>query len=478
MDISKEQISKIVEEVVKGYLENKSQPVAQAGYKPGGQDGVFPTIAEAVDAAFIAQKQFVRLPMEKRSEVLDSMRRKGLENVRLLAEMAVAETGMGRVEDKITKKIVVLKRTPGLEDLAPRALTGDGGLTLIEQGPFGIVGSITPSTNPAATVMNNSLTMLAAGNGVVFNFHPAAKKVSIKALQLMNQAIQEAGGPANLITTVAEPNFQTGKDLMTNPKIRILAVTGGPEVVKVAMQSSGKRVVGAGPGNPPVVVDETADIELAAKEIILGASFDNNIMCTCEKEIFVVEEVADELVRKMQNHGAYLLNSYQAQKLTDLVINPAKVGDLHPTANKKFVGKNASFLAKAIGLDLPSDLRLLIAEVDRDHPLIYAEQLMPFLPVCRVRNVDEAIDLAVKAEHGFMHTASMFSKNVENLSEMAYRINSTIFVKNAATLAGLGGRGEGFTSMTIAGPTGEGPTSPRTFTRNRRCVLVDYFRII
>jgi propionaldehyde dehydrogenase len=320
--------------------------------------------------------------------------------------------------------------------------------------------------------------MIAAGNGVVFNFHPSARKVSQRALQLINEAVVSCGGPASLVTTVDEPTLQTGIELMTHPRIRLMAITGGPEVVQVAMKTAGKRVIGAGPGNPPVVVDETADIPLAAREIVMGSSFDNNIMCTCEKEVFCVEEVFDELLRQMQNSGACLLNSYQADQLTKIVINPAKVGEAHPTANKRFVGKNASVLAKAIGLDIPDGTRLLIADVDRDHPLIYAEQMMPFLPLCRVKNVDEAIDLAVKAEHGFMHTASMFSRNIENLSRMAYRVNATIFVKNAATVAGLGGRGEGYTSMTIAGPTGEGPTSARTFTRMRRCVLVDYFRII
>jgi acyl-CoA reductase-like NAD-dependent aldehyde dehydrogenase len=479
MDISREQISEIVREVVKNYVSGDGQSLtSDQPPKFTGRNGIFQTIDEAVEAADAAQKQFVKLSVDTRKKIIQAIREKALENVRLLSEMAVAETGMGRVEDKIIKKTIVATKTPGMEDLEPKALTGDGGLTLIEQGPFGLIGSITPSTNPGATVINNTISMISAGNGVVFNFHPTAKQVSMKTLELLNEAIQSAGGPPNLITTVENPSMQTSKQLMTHKKIKLLAVTGGPEVVRIAMTTSGKRVVGAGPGNPPVVVDETADIDLAAREIIKGASFDNNIMCTCEKEVFCVAQVCDELIRKMQDNGAVLLNPYQAEKLTSIVINPAKVGDAHPTANKQFVGKSAQILAKAIGLEIPRDTRLLIAEVDSDHPLIYAEQLMPFLPICRVKNVDEGIDLAVRAEHSFLHTASMFSRNIENLSKMAYRINSTIFVKNAATVAGLGGQGEGYTSMTIAGPTGEGPTSPRTFTRMRRCVLVDYFRII
>ena len=478
MELSKEQVAQIVQEVLSKYSAGNGISSGMPSNRYGGRNGVFPTMEEAIDAAGIAQKQFVKLTMDTRCAIIEAMRKKALENVRVLAEMAVAETGMGRVEDKLTKKTIVAKKTPGPENIKPSVFTGDGGMTLEEQGPFGLIGSITPSTNPAATVINNSISMLSAGNGVIFNFHPSAKRVSQKAMVLLNEAIQSAGGPPNLLTTVETPTMQSGLELMRSKKIRLMVVTGGPGVVQVAFKESGKRVIGAGPGNPPVVVDETADIDLAAREIILGSSFDNNIMCTCEKEVFCVESVFDELVRKMQDNGAVLLNQYQTEQITRNVINPAKVGEAHPTANKKFVGKNAAVLAKSIGLDLPQSTRLLICEVHKDHPLISAEQMMPLLPLCRVRNVEEAIELAVISEHGFMHTASMFSRNVENLTRMAYRINATIFVKNAATVAGLGGRGEGHTSMTIAGPTGEGPTTARSFTRYRRCVLVDYFRII
>lgn len=478
MELSKDMVAQIVQEVLKKYQGSSGAAPSESASYGRGRMGIFTAMDEAVEAAHEARLGLAKLTLDTRRAIIESIRKKTLANVRLLAEMAVAETGMGRVEDKITKKTIVASKTPGLEDIVPKAYTGDGGLTLVERGAFGVIGSITPSTNPAATVINNSISMIAAGNAVVFNFHPSAKKVSQKALMLVNEAVQEAGGPANIVTTVENPSLQTGLELMKHKKVRLLAVTGGPEVVKTAMKEAGKRVIGAGPGNPPVVVDETADIDLAAREIVMGASFDNNIMCTCEKEVFCVDSVFDELIQKMQNAGAYLLNPYQTDQLTKKIIMPAKPGQVHPVANKQYMGKNAAIIAKSIGLDLPADLRLLICEVHKDHPLIYAEQMMPVLPLCRAKNVEEAIDLAIHAEHGFMHTASMFSRSVENLSRMAYLVNSTIFVKNAATVAGLGGRGEGHTSMTIAGPTGEGPTSARTFTRYRRCVLVDYFRII
>jgi acyl-CoA reductase-like NAD-dependent aldehyde dehydrogenase len=319
--------------------------------------------------------------------------------------------------------------------------------------------------------------MIAAGNSVVFNPHPAAKKVSVFLIDLLNKAIIEAGGPVNLLTCIDEPTIESAKDLMTHKKIAIMVVTGGPAVVKVAM-NSGKKVIAAGPGNPPVVVDETADIAKAGKDIVDGASFDNNVICICEKEIICVASVADRLKEEMKKNGAYELTPEQVKQITSIVItDPGKPGH-EGAANKKFVGKNASFIAKEIGLNLPDSTRLLLCEVDRNHPLVWTEQLMPVMPLVRVKDVDEAIDLAVECEHGFRHTAMMHSLNIAKLSKMARIMNCSIFIKNGPSYAGLGFGGAGFASFTIASPTGEGVTRARTFTRERRCTLVDYFRII
>ena len=340
-----------------------------------------------------------------------------------------------------------------------------------------MIGSITPSTNPTVTIISNSIGMIAAGNSVVFNPHPASKKVSAFLVGLLNKAIIEAGGPANLVCCAAEPTIESAKDLMAHPKIAILVVTGGPAVVRVAM-NSGKKVIAAGPGNPPCVVDETADIAKAGKDIVDGAGFDNNVICICEKEIIVVASVADRLKEEMKKNGAYELNEDQIKKITQLVIAEPGGPGIEGAANKTFVGKNADFIAKQIGLTVPPETRLLLCEVNRKHPLIWTEQLMPVMPLVRVKDVDAAIDLAVECEHGFRHTAIMHSLNIAKLSKMAKAMNCSIFIKNGPSYAGLGHGGAGFASFTIASPTGEGVTRARTFTRERRCTIVDYFRII
>ncbi|HEX3043889.1 MAG TPA: aldehyde dehydrogenase, partial [Bacillota bacterium] len=344
----------------------------------------------------------------------------------------------------------------------------------VEHAPFGVIGAITPSTNPSETVICNGIGMIAAGNSVVFNSHPAARQVTQLTIRLMNRGIVEAGGPANLLSGVAEPTIESGNILMNHPQIRLMVVTGGPEIVKVAM-NSGKKVIAAGPGNPPVVVDETADIDEAAKYIVDGASFDNNVLCVAEKEVFVVESVADRLIDGMVRNGAYKLTLNQLNSLMEQITVQNKGTRV---INKKYVGKDVQLILKSIGLEVATGVRLAIAVVPIDHPLVYLEQLMPVLPVVRVRNVDEGIEAAYKAEQNNFHTAMMYSKNVEHLTKMSKVMNTTIFVKNAPSYAGLGMLGEGFTSFTLASPTGEGVTSAISFTRQRRCVLKDQFRII
>jgi propionaldehyde dehydrogenase len=472
MDNLEQTIRQLVTEAVNGM--NLNQQPAQP---PGKQTGVFANINDAIDAAVEAHKAFMLISLETRKRIIENMRKTSLDHVEILSKMAQEETGMGRWEDKVVKNKLGIFKTPGTEDVVPESFSDDYGLTIVEHAPYGVIGSITPSTNPTVTIISNAIGMIAAGNTVVFNTHPAAKKVSAFLINLLNNAIIEAGGPANLLTCVEEPTIQSAKDLMTHNKIAIMVVTGGPAVVKVAM-NSGKKVIAAGPGNPPVVVDETADIAKAAKDVVAGASFDNNVICICEKEIIVVESVADMLKREMVKAGAYELSKDQIKKVTELVISEAGRPGFEGAANKKYVGKNASFIAKDFGLNIPDTTRLLLCEVDKDHPLVWTEQLMPVMPLVRVKDVDMAIDLAVECEHGFRHTAMMHSLNIAKLSKMAKMMNCSIFVKNGPSYAGLGQGGAGFASFTIASPTGEGVTRARTFTRERRCTIVDYFRII
>ncbi len=439
--------------------------------------GIFSTINQAVEAAEVAFFELGKLTLEVRKDIIANIRKVSKENVAMIAKMAGEETGMGRWEDKVMKNELAIKKTPGVEDIQPEAFSDEHGLTLVERAPHGVVGSISPSTNPTATIISNCIGMIAAGNSVVFNTHPAAKNVSASLISILNKGIVEAGGPRNLITTIENPTIESAQEMMNHPKISILVVTGGPAVVKEAMKTS-KKTIAAGPGNPPCVVDETADIVKAGKDIVAGASFDNNLICICEKETIVVDSVADALKAEMQKNGAYLLTPEQVHKVTELVINDPGGPGHEGAPNKKFVGQNASKIASAIGLNVPESTRLLLCEVDTNHPLVWTEQLMPVMPLVRVPNVDDAIDLAVRCEHGFRHTAIMHSLNIAKLSKMAKAMNCSIFVKNGPSYAGLGEGGAGFASFTIASPTGEGVTRARTFTRERRCTLVDYFRII
>ncbi len=438
--------------------------------------GIFSTVTDAVNAANVAQKQFVALKLQHRGRILEAMRQSMRENETVLAKAAHEETGLGRWEDKVFKNRLVTDRTPGLEDLAPTAISGDNGLTLVEPAPFGVIGAITPMTNPTSTIICNSIGMLAAGNSVVFNVHPFAKNCCMQTIALLNKAIVGAGGPPNVITGVANPTIESAQELMKHPGVRVLVVTGGPDVVRVAM-NSGKRAICAGPGNPPVVVDETADIDKAAREIIWGASTDNNIICTDEKETIAVASITDSLLASMGRQGAVVLPRERLPELEKVIFTEIKGPRQKSWINKKLIGKNASVILAQMGMNVPDSVRLVVVEVDENHPLIWTEQMMPVMPVVRVPNVDRAIDLAVEAEGGNRHTAVMHSNSIVALSRMAKECDCSIFVKNGRSQAGLGLDGEGYCSFTIASPTGDGMTGPRSFSRWRRCVVVGHFRI-
>ncbi|MGQ9503181.1 MAG: aldehyde dehydrogenase family protein [Anaerolineae bacterium] len=476
MTLEPAEIQKIVAQVVAQVREKHGLAPPPPGTEQGL--GLYATVDEAVRAARAAFQRLDALPLARREEIVRQMRQAAREAAQVLAYEAWTETGMGRYEDKIQKNLLVADKTPGTAIIRPQVFTGDHGLTLVEHAPYGVIASITPSTNPTSTVLNNAISMVAAGNAVVFNVHPLAKRVSAHTVALLNEAMMRAGGPRDLLTCVVEPTIESAKELMRHPGVDLLVVTGGEAVVHEAMHS-GKKAICAGPGNPPVVVDETADIAQAARDIIRGASFDNNIICVDEKEVFVVASVADALKAAMKACGAVELNSWQLNRLLRAIFTENRGSGQQSVFNKRFVGQNAGALLKEIGINAGDEVRLIITEVDDPrHPLVWTEQLMPILPIVRVHNAQQGIDLAIEAEHGFRHTASMFSRNIEHLSRMARAFQGSIFVKNGANIAGLGAEGEGFTSFTIASPTGEGLTTALTFTRARRCVLKDSFRII
>ena len=443
------------------------------GLRPSEQEetGIYDTMEEAIEAASRAQKEIRRMPLEFREKIISNIRKLTLENLQPLAEMGVAETKMGNVGHKIIKHRLVAEKTPGTEDLSTIAWSGDRGLTLVEQGPFGVIGAITPSTNPSETVLCNSIGMLAAGNSGVFNPHPSAIGVSSFAVSLVNKASIMAGGPANIAATVKKPTLATADVMYKSREIPLLVATGGPGVV-TAVLSTGKRAIGAGAGNPPVVVDETADIPRAAESIINGATLDNNLPCIAEKEVVVVDSVADELIAEMQNYGAYLLtDADKIAKLSEMVVVPNKKGKM--SVSRDWVGRDAYKFLRALGIDADPSVKCIILEAPEEHILVQTELMMPILGIVRARNAQEAMEMGVRLEHGNRHSAHMHSKNVDHLTQFGQMIDTAIFVKNGPSYAALGFGGEGFPTFTIASRTGEGLTSARTFTKSRRCVMTD-----
>lgn len=477
-NISDEALTNIVKQVVMGNLMGGyNSPDAQTVRIPAagaaGEYGVFDSMDDAINAAEEAQQKYLFMTMEERDRFVEVIRNTVIDEtaLQIMSVMGVEETGMGNVHDKMIKNRAAALNSPGTEDLITEAISGDRGLTITEYCPFGVLGSVTPATNPSETIICNSIGMLAAGDSVVFSPHPRAKKLSVWLVQLLNKELIGAGAPANLITTVREPSVEKTNELMSHPKIRMIVTTGGPGIVKLAL-SSGKKAIGAGAGNPPVVVDETADLAKAAKDIVSGCAFDNNLPCIAEKEVVAVDCIADELIGNMRANGAYLLTDPAVISALWEMTSNGKGGP-----NKDFVGKDALYIADKAGITVPADTKVLLLEADKDHPFVRTEMMMPILPVVRARDVDEAIDLAKVFENGNRHTSMMHSRNVEKLSRMGKIMETTIFVKNGPSYAGIGVGGEGSTTFTIAGPTGEGITSARAFCRKRRCVMTDVMHI-
>jgi len=484
-NLSEEQIAQIVKSVLSSVSADGKKASGLPSYDATQYNGrkfigIFDDMNDAIAAASEGYKAIRNTSVADREKLITKIREMIREEAPIMAALGVDETGMGRVDHKIAKHNLVADKTPGTEDLNPTVRTGDHGLTLIEMAPFGVVGAITPSTNPSETVLCNSIGMIVAGNGVVFNPHPNAIATSNYAVDLINRASAAMGGPKVPVASMDKPTLESADVMYKHPAIRLLVCTGGPGVVR-AVLSSGKKAIGAGAGNPPVIVDDTADIAKAAKDIIDGCTFDNNLPCIAEKEVFAFRNIADELIDGMIKNGAYMIEADQAAKLVDVVLedkkNP-KTGVVKKVISRDCVGRDAKVLLAKIGIEVDDSVRCIICETDFDHPFVQTELMMPILPIVRVDDIDEAIDLAVKAEHGNRHSAHMHSKNIDNLSRFARAVETTIFVKNAPSYAGIGFQAEGHTTFTIAGPTGEGITSARSYTRQRRCVMADRFHII
>ncbi|NQT27094.1 aldehyde dehydrogenase [candidate division KSB1 bacterium] len=475
MNFTEEQISTIVRQVVEniGLQPEVNQTVAPIRHE--NEWGVFETVDDAIDAADKAFQEYQKFGLQDRKAFTDAIRKMCMERQEELSRMVFEETQMGRYEDKLLKHQFAASETPGIENLETTAWSGKNGLALEEWAPYGIIGAITPSTHPSETMINNSIMMLAAGNVVIFCPHPSAKNVSNYTVKRINEVLVDAGAPENLIVCVQDPTLDTAKQVLNHEKIRLLSITGGPAVVRAAMKTN-KKVIAAGPGNPPVVIDESADLDHAAERITLSAGFDNNILCTAEKEIFVVESVFSAFMQAMQKPGNVLLNQSQVEQLAQKAFEKKKY--LH-ILSRDLVGRNASVLAKAIGLNISDEVCLLYGETQNDHVFVQEEQMMPFIPVVKVKDFEQGVQLALEAEHGYGHTASVFTNNMTRATDFAKRANCSIFVINGGTFQGNGGeQGEGTLAFTIATPTGEGITRPTDFARIRRIMNVGSFRFV
>jgi aldehyde dehydrogenase len=442
--------------------------------EPVGQYGIFSSVDQAVSAATEAQRKLVRLSLEDRDAIVKLIKAMAKANAADWGRIELEETKIGRLDHKV-EKLQILELVPGVEFLRTDARSGSNGVCLEEYAPFGVIGIITPVTHSIPTLTANAINMIASGNSIVANPHPSGANCAAHAVREYNKAIAAKFGIEHLVTIIVPPTLETADQIFNHRGIPLLVVTGGPAVARAALAAK-KRAIVAGPGNPPVVVDETACLDNAARSIVKGAAYDNNLLCIGEKQVFCVESAFATLMSKMSQHGAYVLSSQQVEKLTKAAFRPDKEGRLH--VNKALVGKDAAVLARFADVEIPPTVQVLIGETAAEHVFVQEEQMMPFVPFVRVKNADEAIEKAIDSEHGYRHTALIHSRNMETVTRFGRKANTTVFVANGPCMAGLGLGGEGYLSYSIATPTGEGITTPLTFTRYRRVMMTNSLRMI
>ncbi len=434
--------------------------------------GVFANVEDAIDAAYEAQLILTRdFTTEDRDRFIKAIQSAFLEIVEAETRAEFEETGYGRLDQKIIKNIGTISEAETCESVKANVMASSKGVTVEFYAPYGLCGALTPVTNGLVTIANNSMTMLAAGNTIIFNCHPAAKLAGAKAVKLVNKSVIEAGGPANIATMAAEPTKTSLDAILESLKVSLIIGTGSEEMVKIIMGCK-KKVIAAGPGNPPTIIDETADIAKAAHWLSFAVPFENNMLCITEKEIFVMEKVYDAFLAAMAEKGVRILTADEAEKVTAATLIPTESGV--SVANKKFVGKDANVILEASGVAPSSyDLQLALIEVAADHPFVIAEQMMPIVPVIKCATFEDAMTGAIAAERGCRHSAAIWTNDWNHAIEFGKRINTSVFVQNGATIAatGLGGTGNG--SATIATTTGEGVTTAKTFTRIRRFAMGD-----
>lgn len=451
----------------------KAQRKVDAPQRSSSLPGVFEDVDSAVSTATRAQAQLATAGLEVRDGICKLFKRMARENAQEWGRIEFEETKIGRLDHKVAK-LELLDQVPGVEYLQTAAHSGDHGVSLDEGAPWGVIGVITPLTHSIPTMTSNAISMIAAGNAMVVNPHPSGSNCAARAAAEYNRAIRATFNIDPLICVINPPTLRTAEEIFRHQRIPLLVATGGPGVARAAMKQA-KRAIVAGPGNPPVVVDETADFDNAARSIIQGAAFDNNLLCIGEKQVFVVNTVFDQMMDAMGRHSALLLNAPQIARLTEAAFTFEKD---HYAVNKTMIGKDPGDLGDAAGARVPDGVDLLYGETDDKNPFIPEEQMMPFVPFVPVPSFERALELAIESEHGFGHTAIIHSNNLDRITEMGRAVNTTIFVVNGPSTASLGVGGEGYASYSIATPTGEGVTNPMTFTRFRRMSVGNALRMV
>lgn len=435
------------------------------------KSGVFSSINDAIIFSKGAYMQYAKLTLNERQEIIDNVKKELYPLLPEIAKMIVKETCMGNVEDKIKKMELALTKTPGVDDLITEVKTGDYGMTLYELSAYGVICAIGPCTSPVATLINNTISMLAAGNSVIYIPHPRAIDVTQFVTEKISIAIRNVCGIENLVVTMGESSMSITNEIITHPDISMVVSTGGADVLRRVM-TCGKKVIGAGPANPVTIVDETADVSKAAVDIVKGASFDNNIMCVSEKSIVAVSSIVDNLINEMKKNGAYYIDNLEdISKLTSTTTTL----DSYP--NKALEGKSACAILEAAGITHPKDIKLIVVESNKEHPFAILEMKMPLIPIIRVNDFEEAMETALEIEQDYQHTATIHSQNIQRLNFAAKVMQTSVFIKNGSSLAGIGFCGAGDASFTISTTTGEGTTTARHFARRRRCTLTDGFSI-
>lgn len=414
--------------------------------------GIYEDYNIAVAQAKVAQKKLIELSLTTRINILQAIRKEIRQNAESLSHFSLNEVKMGNLEGKISKHLLVANKTLGIEYLQENNID--------VFNPFGVILSFIPSTNSSETISDHTIGIIAAGNSGVFCPNPRALQTCKKVIHLLNSTIIEAGGPENLVTLVDAPRRSIINDLIQHPSIKLVVATGSSGIINTVLDS-GKRAICAGSGNPPVIIDEDADLALAAESIIKSVSFDFNILCVSEKEAFVLETVYEQFISIMKEKDAYLLTEQQANDLCEILFIDYHSNEKNKIVKKEFVGQSPQTLLEAIGIIPSENIRLLIAETSADHPLVTTECLLPLLPIVSVSNINEAIAHSVIVEGGRNHSAAIYTNNPQNAQKFRSLMPTTAFAVNQSPLDSFP-----YFCCTIATKTGEGLVCAKDFVKN------------